>query len=92
LKPNRTLRSRGEANNARLARFLRSRVPKPKIFPYNSFFGGGCGGSRQKMERKIFGFGSAASGLQKERHLNYIILVALFSVPCGGEARPRHRV
>jgi len=30
------------------------------------------------MERKIFGFGSAASGLQKERHLNYIIL-SLFS-------------
>ena len=30
------------------------------------------------MEREIFGFGSAASGLQKERHLNYIIL-SLFS-------------
>jgi DNA-binding XRE family transcriptional regulator len=30
-------------------------------FPYLSIFGGGCGGSRQKNERKFYGFVSAAS-------------------------------
>jgi len=38
------------------------------------------------MERKIFGFGSAASGLQKERHLNYIIL-SLFSLSLAAARR-----
>ena len=48
LKFNRTLQS------ARLARSLRSRERKPKIFlTFHVFFGGGCGGSRQKMERKF---------------------------------------
>ncbi len=39
---------------ARLVRSLRSREQKPKIFlTFLIFLGGGCGGSRQKMERKF---------------------------------------
>jgi len=41
-------------NDARLVRSLWSREQKPKIFlTFLLFFGGGCGGSRQKMERKF---------------------------------------
>jgi len=41
-------------NDARLVRSLRSREQKPKIFlTFLLFLGGGCGGSRQKMERKF---------------------------------------
>src|SRR3989344_4321472 len=41
-------------NDAHLVRSLRSREQKPKIFlTFLIFFGGGCGGSRQKMERKF---------------------------------------
>ena len=48
-----TPRLRGDANPARLVRSLRSRA-KPKNFPsLFLIFGGGCGGSRQKMERKF---------------------------------------
>jgi len=40
--------------SARLVRSLRSREQKPKIFlTFLIFLGGGCGGSRQKMERKF---------------------------------------
>jgi DNA-binding XRE family transcriptional regulator len=43
-----------KTNDARLVRSLRSREQKPKIFlTFLLFFGGGCGGSRQKMERKF---------------------------------------
>ena len=42
------------SNSARLVRSLRSREQKPKIFlTFLIFLGGGCGGSRQKMERKF---------------------------------------
>src|SRR3989344_4000569 len=45
---NRTLQS------ARLVRSLRAREQKPKMFPtFLLFLGEGCGGSRQKMERKF---------------------------------------
>jgi len=40
-------------------------IPKPKISLQFLFRRGMWGGSRQKMERKIFGFGSDASFLQK---------------------------
>jgi len=62
--PNRTRGARANANPARLARSLWSRVQNQK-FPYQSIFGGGCGGSRLKNERKFYGFVSAASFLQK---------------------------
>ena len=48
---------------ARLFRSLRSREQKPKIFlPFLLFLGGGCGGSRQKMERKFLVFAPATEG------------------------------
>src|SRR3990167_3050084 len=44
---------------ARLVRSLRSREQKPKMFlTFLLFLGGGCGGSRQKMERKFLVFAS----------------------------------
>ena len=53
----------GEANSARLA--LPPVANQNQKFPYQSIFGGGCGGSRLKNERKFYGFVSAASFLQK---------------------------
>jgi len=44
-----------KTSDARLVRSLRSRKQKPKIFLTFLFspFGGGCVGSRQKMEKKF---------------------------------------
>ncbi len=56
---NRTLRVRGVFGLNRTLRLRLGRArglarAKPKNFPsFFSFFGGGCGGSRQKMERKF---------------------------------------
>ena len=54
LKLPRTLRLRGDANQYASDTLADSRVQNPKIFlTFLLFLGGGCGGSRQKMERKF---------------------------------------
>ena len=61
---------------ARLVRSLRSREQKPKIFlTFLIFLGGGCGGSRQKMERKFLVL-LRRFRLQNE-HFHYIICGSL---------------
>ena len=53
----RTLRLRGDANQCVLDCAHGLAQAKPKNFPYFSYFPRrGCGGSRQKMEKEIFGF------------------------------------
>ena len=57
-KSNRTCGARANANPARLARSLRSREQKPKIFlPYSFLSVGGVGGA-DKNGKEIFGFAS----------------------------------
>jgi len=59
-------------NDARLVRSLRSRY-KTKSFPsFLNVFGGGCGGSRQKVERKFLVL-VRRFRLQNE-HLYYVTL------------------
>ena len=70
-------------NDARLVRSLRSRVQKPKMsLTFLIFFGGGYGGSRQKMERNFLVL-LRRFRLQNELVLFYHLssyLVAHFSV------------
>jgi hypothetical protein len=56
------VRTRGARANANLARLALPPVANQnQKFPYQSIFGGGCGGSRLKNERKVFGFVASAS-------------------------------
>src|SRR3989344_3700136 len=80
-----TPRLRGDANPARLVRSLRSRA-KPKNFPsLFLIFGGGCGGSRQKMERKFLVLLRRFRLLKEQYYFN--IFVCSFLRPCGETRR-----
>ena len=72
---------------ARLVRSLRSREQKPKIFlTFLLFLGGGCGGSRQKMERKFLVLLRRFS-LRKE-HYYFIMFDCSFLRPHGDRGAP----
>ena len=75
-----------EMNDARLVRSLRSREQKPKIFfTFLLFLGGGCGGSRQKMERKFLVLLRRYRLLKEQSYFN--IFVCSFLRPCGDTRR-----
>ena len=87
LKLPRTLRLRGDANQCASTALADSRGQNPKIFlTFLIFFGGGCGGSRQKTERKFLVLLRRFS-LRKEQSY-YNIFACSFLCPHGDRGVP----